>query len=96
MMFSSIGEGELMVMPNWETDDEGLVILHPIVAYETALLAQTGCGLRLEFVDRPEDIGRSSRFLTFAMLPKQARELAADLLAMADKAVQRPQGTVPN
>ncbi len=83
-------------MPNWETDEKGLVILHPVVGYEMALLAQTGCGLRLEFVDHVEEIGRSSRFLTFAMTPKQARALAADLTEMADKAMQRPPGTVPS
>jgi hypothetical protein len=83
-------------MPNWETDAEGFIIFHPLVGHEAALLAQTGCGVRLEFADHPDDIGKSSKFLVLAMTPRQALALADDLRELARRATTRPQGTIPN
>jgi hypothetical protein len=83
-------------MPNWDTDAHGLIIFKPIVGWETAVLAKTGCGLRVEFVHQPDDIGRKSEAIQFAMSPKQARQLAQDLLNMAQNTVTVPAGTVPS
>jgi hypothetical protein len=81
-------------MPNWDQDENGFVIFKPIVGFETALLAQTGCGLRVEFVHDANDIGIRSEAIQFAMSPKQARQLAQDLTEMAAKAQTVPPGTV--
>jgi hypothetical protein len=84
------------VANEWDTDDAGFIIFKPVVGWGTAVLAQAGCGLRVQFVHQPEDIGRRSEAIQLAMTPKQARELAQDLLDMAQKAVSVPPGTVPS
>jgi hypothetical protein len=83
-------------MPNWDTDPHGLIIFKPVVGWETAVLAKTGCGLRVEFVHQSEDIGRKSEAVQFAMSPKQARQLAQDLIEMAQKTATVPSGIVPS
>jgi hypothetical protein len=48
-------------MPNWETDEHGLPIFKPIVCWEAAVLTKTGCSLRVEFLQEPDDIGTSAK-----------------------------------
>lgn len=71
-------------MANWDQED-GFVILKRIVGFETALLAQKGCGLRISFVHDPADVGIKHDAIQFAMTPKQARQLAQDLNEIAAK-----------
>jgi hypothetical protein len=84
------------MMPNWDEDERGLVIFKPVVGWETALLAQIGCSVRVRFVHRPEDIGKQPEAIQLAMMPMQARQLARDLIDMAEKAESVPPGTVPS
>jgi hypothetical protein len=80
-------------MPNWDDDEHGLIILKPLVGWESAVLAGMGCGLRLQFVHHPDDIGKSSESIQFGMMPQQARELAQALIELAERAEAVPPGT---
>jgi hypothetical protein len=84
-------------MPNWDEDQHG-VIIKVVTGWETALLAQAGCLLRIELLQRTEkrDDPPEQGAVQLGMTAKQALQLAHDLTEMAQKAVTVPPGTVPS
>jgi hypothetical protein len=79
-------------MPSkWDEDQHGVVI-KVVVGWETALLAQAGCLLRINFLHRTEKLDAPPKpdAVQLGMTAKQARELATDLIHMADRAVHVP------
>jgi hypothetical protein len=81
--------------PMWDADENGLII-QVVTRYTTALLAQAGPILRIEYASRQDPIGAPKRSIQLGMTVKLARELAADLIELADAATQVPPGTVPS
>jgi len=81
----------------WDEDKNG-VIIKVVTGWQTALLAQAGCLLRITFLHRTEklDDPPTKDALQLGMTVKQVRELANDLLEMADRAIQVPPGTKPS
>jgi hypothetical protein len=55
-----------------------------------------GCGLRLQFVHHPDDIGKTSGAIQLGMVPNQARELAQALIELAQRAEAVPPGAAPS
>jgi hypothetical protein len=82
-------------MPNWD-EENGFIILKPLVGWESAVLAGMGCGLRLQFVHHPGDIGKTSEAIQLGMIPNQARELAQALIELAQRAEAIPPGAAPS
>jgi hypothetical protein len=82
-------------MPNWDQDNQGIII-NVVLGHETALAAGAGCLLRIEFAARLDQPESPPHAIQLGMTAKQARELAEDLCALADRAVQVPPGTKPS
>jgi hypothetical protein len=78
----------------WDTRANGHIKLCPLAGYSTVMIADTACGLRLEYVETPEALQTGTfAAVQLSMLPGQARELAQALFGMADKADSaRPAG----
>jgi hypothetical protein len=72
----------------WTVDDKGNVIVRPLVSYRLATAFGMGIVVRLEFVDQPIAAGAEIRNLQLAMTPKQAAQLAQDLLQVAESTVR--------
>ncbi len=75
----------------WDTGTEGYVTLACLTGWQTAVLANAACGLRLESA---RAAGDAPPALQLALTPAQALALAEDLRRMATLATQRvPPGT---
>jgi len=78
---------ELEVGPNGE------VILHPVVGWTTAPIAESAVLLRLLYVSAPDEFASGGRALQTVMTPQQALELAATLTKQANHILSlRPAG----
>jgi hypothetical protein len=79
----------------WDTNEIGNITLSPLISYETATLAETGCGVRL-ILARPEDAsGTGSLVAQMAMTVAQAEALVQDVQQMIDRLLgSRPTGRV--
>lgn len=74
----------------WHKDEDGNILVFPCAGYSTALFAETGVVLCIEFWRSPESIGTTPERLQSVLMPAQARALAKSLLRMADAAEVGP------
>ena len=84
---------------SWTTDPAtGNIILAPVLGWATALMAGTGCGLRMEVVRSPEQLAAGQpEPVQMVMTPAQALALAEDRRTMAALAMRpAPPGQKPN
>jgi hypothetical protein len=77
----------------WDTNEQGNVTLSPLISYRTAILAETGCGVRLVLA-RPKDaVGTDSIVVQMAMTVVQAETLVRDIQQMIARILEsRPAG----
>jgi hypothetical protein len=80
-----ITKGIIMAFDDWIKDENGNLKMTPIVGWESAVFASMGCMLRIQFVRSLDQLGKKRDAVQLAMTPDQARELADDLLQMANK-----------
>lgn len=75
----------------WDEDKNGIII-KVVTGWQTALIAQAGPLLRIEFLNRTEtlDDPPDRGAVQLGMTEKQVRQLARDLLDMADRAPHAP------
>jgi hypothetical protein len=71
-------------MSNWETDKQGNVVYAPLIGFHAAPAADTLCMVRIEFARTPAQLAERAEHLQLAMTPVQARQLANDLLKIAE------------
>jgi hypothetical protein len=75
---------------SWHTNERGNITLTPLVAYDTAIFADIGLGLRLTLA-RPEDQrGTGSLIVQMAMSVEQATELVQDLQKIIARILAAP------
>jgi hypothetical protein len=79
-------------MSNWETDTQGNIVYASLVNFHAAPAAGTLCMARIEFVQMSERGADKMEHLQLAMTPVQARQLASDLLQIAEKIEGRDSG----
>jgi hypothetical protein len=79
-------------MSNWETDDQGNVVYAPLVNFHAAPMAGILCAVRIEFARTPAQLAEGLEHLQLALTPVQARQLAGDLLQIAEKIDNRLPG----
>lgn len=73
----------------FDINAQGSISLTPLVSYEAAIIAETGCALRL-ILARPEyPRGSGSIIVQTAMTVGQAQELVQDLQKMVDRILAR-------
>ena len=68
----------------FDTDEQGLITLSPLVGFSTATLPDGNCMIRLEFVSSPDQPFDKPDAVQLAMTRKQASELAQTLQRMAE------------
>ncbi|WP_137390672.1 hypothetical protein [Rhodoligotrophos defluvii] len=78
-----------MPMVEWNRDADGMIVLRALVGYETAVVAETACALRLEHASG-EKVASDLEALQLVLTSAQARALAGALLRMAERAEQPP------
>jgi hypothetical protein len=78
----------------FDVGDDGMVKLNPLVDYERAIVAGTGCAFRLVLSRREDAPGTGSMIVQTVMSVEQAKELVQDLQKMIDRILstklQRP------
>jgi hypothetical protein len=80
-----------MNFDDWQKDEEGKVEVFPLVAFETFVPHGVLCGLKVHYLEAPEDLlsGRTSS-VPLVISPELARGLAAALNQAADEAEHGP------
>jgi hypothetical protein len=74
----------------FDIDASGNVPVTPLVSYESAIIADTGCALRL-ILARPADrLGTGSIVVQMAMSVVQAQQLVQDIQEMIDRILSIP------
>jgi hypothetical protein len=81
-------------MSNWETDEQGNIVLAPLIGFHAAPAAEALCVVRIEFARTPAQLAEKAEHQQLAMTPVQARLLAGDLLKIAEKIESRDTGQV--
>lgn len=66
-------------MGQWEKDWEGNISVVPFVDYETAMVGNDSCAMRIEYVPSPDRIGKPPKALQLQLTPAQALELSEAL-----------------
>jgi hypothetical protein len=84
-------EGPLQ-MSSWEIDEHGNVVYAPLVGFHAAPMGGILCAVRIEFARTPAQLVDEPEHLQLAMTPVQARQLANDLLQIAENIDSRPPG----
>jgi hypothetical protein len=79
-------------MSNWETDAEGNVVYAPLIGFHAAPMGEILCAVRIEFVRSEEQLVDGPEHLQLAMTPVQARQLASDLIQIAERIDSRQPG----
>lgn len=76
-----------MAFEDWNKHPDGKVEVYPLVAYETLVPHGVMCGLKLHYLESPDDFlaGKSSS-IPLILTPNLARQLARALIKAADKA----------
>ncbi|WP_342642679.1 chemotaxis protein [Rhodoligotrophos ferricapiens] len=81
-------------MAEWTKDESGMILLRPLAGYETAVVAETACALRIEHGSgHAEKPGLEA--VQLVLTSAQARALAGALLRMADRAERLPPPGTP-
>ena len=80
-----------------DTDESGNIIMHPVTAYTTAIMAETYIFLALEYASDPEgpDKGKGGR-TQLSLTPPQSLEIAEKLTTLANRVLRPSTGTAPN
>ncbi len=83
-----------MSVKDWAKDDNGQVIVHPVLEYETAIgTSETVC-LRIVRARAGERIANVPEIVQLALTPYQAALLAQDLI-LATEAIEAPKSNGP-
>jgi hypothetical protein len=83
-----------VVAEEWSTDDEGNIILNPLIEYELATPIGVDICVRLSVAVRSLEPGTPFGNVQIAITSFQARELAYSLLEAADK-IEQPRSQGP-
>lgn len=75
---------------DWQLNEQGNVILPPLISYQTAVAAEMGCAMQLLIAKPGETPQTASLIVQLAMTPAQALELAEALQQMANHILQTP------
>jgi hypothetical protein len=78
-----------------DVDDKGQVIVHPLVSWRLGHAFETAAFLQLNYSPAPDVFDRLSR-LQLAVPAKYCRDLAADLVAMAERLERPPPSATPH
>lgn len=68
----------------WESDEDGSLVLHTLVAHDTAMLAGDRCGLRLSLAPYGGRHKTISPSVHIDLSPEQAQALIRDLQHIVD------------
>jgi hypothetical protein len=81
-----------MAFDEWEKNEDGKVMVYPLMAYETFVPHGKMCGLKIHYLESPGELlaGKGSS-VPLIMTPEMARLLAAALIKSADEAEHGPQ-----
>jgi hypothetical protein len=79
-------------MSSWETDANGNVVYASLTGFHGAPAAETLCMARIEFRRMSEQGAGKPEHLQIAMTPVQARQIASDLIQIAEKIEGRSSG----
>ena len=77
-------------MTEWDKNEIGEIVICPLEGYETATfqLAQmkhSACLVRLEYIANAGKPNQSAAAIQLSMTPARARELAQELLSLAER-----------
>ena len=75
-------------MAEWDRDARGMITLRPLAGYETAVVAETACALRIEHASGSE-ASADRAVVQLVLTPGQAKALAGALVRMAEQ-IERP------
>jgi hypothetical protein len=70
-------------MSQWDTDEQGEVIVFSVLGWHAAPAFETSRALRIRFAANDEELETGGRAIQLVMGPAQAEQLASDLLAIA-------------
>jgi hypothetical protein len=70
-------------MSQWDTDEQGNIVVCPVIGWHAAPAFEMSCVLRILFAANDAELETGGRALQLAMTPAQAEQLAGDLLAIA-------------
>ncbi len=85
-----------MAFENWEKDEDGLAKVYPLTGWDMFLPYGMACGIRVRYVSDEAMLLRGEfQGLPLVLTPAQAREIAADLLKIAERAEARPSPDTP-
>jgi hypothetical protein len=79
----------------WDINERGTIDLTPLMDWETSLIHETGCGLRLVFVRHQAEPQKDPLVVQTILTIEQAELLSAHLLEMVQR-IRRPPSTPPN
>lgn len=74
----------------WDTNERGNVIVHPLLGYDTVVIAGLGIGLRLQLATDPAAPQTVSLVVPAAMTVEQAQELIGHLQLAVNEALKPP------
>lgn len=74
----------------WNIDDEGNIIVRPVVAYKTMIAAEIAVCLRLEILHPGDELQKPSGWQQLVMSPEQAKAIAQALLDAAARVLDQP------
>lgn len=86
-----------IVFDEWKTDENGKAVVYPLVAYETFVPHGVLCGLRVHYLEGPDElVAGAASSVPLVMTVEMARALAAALAKVADEAEHGPTGEAPH
>jgi hypothetical protein len=66
-----------------ELDEHGNIKTMPVTGWTTAVLAEIAVLLKIQYVERPQEIETGGKSLQLVLMPQQCLELAAQLTKFA-------------
>jgi hypothetical protein len=76
----------------FDINPQGSITITPLISYETAVVADVGCAMRLILARPTDPLGTGSIVVQTAMTVEQAEELVLDIQKMIDH-IRRAQET---
>lgn len=76
---------------DWDKDENGQIIIHPVTGWEIAIAFGASIALRLRFSKKTEE-REKIELVQLALSPQGASQLAEELLRAAQKLSVRPAG----
>jgi hypothetical protein len=74
----------------WDANEQGNVLLSPLISYQPAILAEMGCGIRLVLARRQDEPETDPIVVQMAMSVVQAQSLVRDLQRLIDRILDSP------